>query len=123
MMHLRRPVDGGESRSERLPSLIATLVGLIIGVLIGVLAATWRGRRKRESLHLELAVLRAQVKTDEQIERERQAALDQTIERLRSTLRQRRRGVAALEQRSVPEAGARAPGPAQPERGHRADAA
>jgi DNA recombination protein RmuC len=63
----------------------ATLVGLIIGVLIGVLAATWRGRRKRESLHLELAVVRAQVKTDEQIDRERQAALDQTIERLRSS--------------------------------------
>ena len=63
----------------------ATLVGLVIGVLIGILAATWRGRRKRESLHLELAVVRAQVKTDEQIDRERQAALDQTIERLRSS--------------------------------------
>ena len=65
--------------------LTATLVGLLIGVLIGILAATWRGRRKRESLHLELAVVRAQVKTDEQIDRERQAALDQTIERLRSS--------------------------------------
>lgn len=65
--------------------LIATLVGLVIGVLVGVLAATWRGRRKRESLHLELAVVRAQVKTDDQIDREREAALDQATERLRTT--------------------------------------
>jgi DNA recombination protein RmuC len=67
------------------PVLIAALIGLLIGGLAGILAATWRGRRKRESLHLELAVVRAQVKTDEQIDRERQAALEQTIERLRST--------------------------------------
>lgn len=65
--------------------VIAAIVGLVIGALVGILAATWRGRRKRESLHLELAVVRAQVKTDEQIDRERQAALDQTIERLRSS--------------------------------------
>lgn len=65
--------------------LVATATGLLIGVLVGVLAATWRARRKRESLHLELAVIRAQVKTDEQIDRERQAALEHTIERLRST--------------------------------------
>jgi len=65
--------------------ITATLVGLVIGTLIGILAATWRARRRRESLHLELAVVRAQVKTDEQIDRERQAALDQTIERLRSS--------------------------------------
>jgi DNA recombination protein RmuC len=63
----------------------ATLVGLIIGVLAGVLAATWRGRRKRESLHLELAVVRAQVKTDERIDSEREEALNQAIERLRTT--------------------------------------
>jgi DNA recombination protein RmuC len=65
--------------------VVATLVGLIIGALAGVLAATWRGRRKRESLHLELAVVRAQVKTDAQIDREREAALEQATERLRST--------------------------------------
>jgi DNA recombination protein RmuC len=67
------------------PLVIATVAGLLIGGLAGVLAATWRGRRKRESLHLELAVVRAQVKTDEQIDHERQAALEQTIERLRTT--------------------------------------
>ena len=44
--------------------VVATLVGLLIGVLAGVLAATWRARRKRESLHLELAVVRAQVMLD-----------------------------------------------------------
>ena len=65
--------------------VIAALIGLIIGGLVGILAATWRGRRKREALHLELAVVRAQVKTDEQIDREREAALNQSIERLRST--------------------------------------
>ncbi|MGH8239800.1 MAG: DNA recombination protein RmuC, partial [Steroidobacteraceae bacterium] len=65
--------------------VVATFVGMVIGLLLGILAATWRGRRKRESLHLELAVVRAQVKTDEQIDVERQAALDQTIERLRSS--------------------------------------
>src|SRR4029079_5918085 len=65
--------------------VVATLVGLVIGTLIGVLAATWRARRTRDSRRVELAVGRAQVKTDEQIDRERQAALDQTIERLRSS--------------------------------------
>ncbi len=34
--------------------------GLIVGVLAGILIATWRSRKKRESLHLELAVVRAQ---------------------------------------------------------------
>jgi hypothetical protein len=50
----------------------------------------------------ELAVVRAQVKTDAQIDRERQAALDQTIERLRSSFDNVAGALAALEQRGVP---------------------
>ena len=63
------------------PILIALTAGAL-GLLIGWLVASWRARRRAEALQVELAVLKSQVKADEQIERERQATLDRTIERL-----------------------------------------
>jgi DNA recombination protein RmuC len=66
------------------PFLIALAAGAL-GLLAGWLIAAWRARRRAEALHVELAVLRSQVKAEEQIERERQATLERTIERLQST--------------------------------------
>jgi DNA recombination protein RmuC len=67
---------------------IATFVivaaALLVGALLGALVASLRARRRSETLHVELAVLKAQAKTDEQIERERQDALKLAIERVTS---------------------------------------
>ena len=60
------------------------LSALIVGGLIGALVASLRARQHSEALHVELAVLKAQVKGEEQIERERQAALERSMERLKS---------------------------------------
>jgi DNA recombination protein RmuC len=67
---------------------IATFVfiaaALLVGALVGALVASLRARRRSETLHVELAVLKAQAKTDEQIERERQDSLKLAIERVTS---------------------------------------
>jgi DNA recombination protein RmuC len=63
------------------PVVIAA-AALLVGLLIGALLASARYRRRVETLHLELAVLKAQVKTDQQIEHERQVSLERTMERL-----------------------------------------
>jgi DNA recombination protein RmuC len=57
---------------------------LIIGSLLGALFISWRSRARTESLHVELAVLRAQVKTEQQLEKERQDALKLAMERVTS---------------------------------------
>jgi DNA recombination protein RmuC len=66
-------------------SLLIALAAGAIGLLIGLLLASWRARRHAESLHVELALLKAQVKTQEQIERESETALQRSMERLQST--------------------------------------
>jgi DNA recombination protein RmuC len=43
-----------------------------------------RVRQRAQSLHVEIAVLKAQVKGEEQLERERQAALERSMERLKT---------------------------------------
>ncbi len=57
---------------------------LVVGGLLGALIVMLRARRRSEELHVELAVLRSQVKTEEQLERERQIAAERTMERLQS---------------------------------------
>jgi DNA recombination protein RmuC len=57
---------------------------LVIGSLLGALFNSWRSRAKTESLHVELAVLKAQVKTEQQLEKERQDALKLAMERVTS---------------------------------------
>jgi DNA recombination protein RmuC len=57
----------------------------VAGAALGALIASLRARRRVETLHLELAVLRAQVKSEEQLERERQASLERTLEKLQSS--------------------------------------
>ena len=64
---------------------LIALAGLILGAAVGALFASLRARHRSQSLHVELAVLKAQVKGEEQVERERQAALERSVERLKSS--------------------------------------
>jgi DNA recombination protein RmuC len=66
------------------PFAIAVLC-LVAGAAVGALIASLRARRRAEALNLELAVLRAQVKTEEQLERERQTSLERTLDKLQSS--------------------------------------
>ena len=61
--------------------LVAALC-LITGSLLGALLVSWRSRTRSEALHVELAVLKAQVRSDEQLDKERQEALKLAIERV-----------------------------------------
>ncbi|HMN43966.1 MAG TPA: DNA recombination protein RmuC [Povalibacter sp.] len=66
-------------------TLLIAAVGLIVGLLLGALFASLRHRKRAEPLHVELAVLRSQVRSEEDIERERQASLERTMERLQAS--------------------------------------
>lgn len=65
--------------------LTVVLVALLIGALLGALLTTLLGRRRTEALHVEVAVLKSQVKTEAQLEMERSAALELAIERVKSS--------------------------------------
>jgi DNA recombination protein RmuC len=65
-------------------SLLIAASCLIVGALLGALVASLRAGKRSAALHLELAVLRSQVKTEEQLERERQSALERAMEKLQS---------------------------------------
>ena len=67
-----------------LSPLFLALICLLFGGLIGALIVSFASRKKSEALHLELAVLRSQVKAEEQLERERQASLERAMERLQA---------------------------------------
>ena len=64
--------------------LLIPAITLVIGGAIGALLATVRARTRSEALHVELAVLKSQVKTEEQLEQERQQALKLAVERVTS---------------------------------------
>jgi DNA recombination protein RmuC len=68
-----------------LSSPVIALAALLVGLALGALIAALLQRRRSERLHVELAVLKAQVKTEEQIEQERQAMQERTLERLKSS--------------------------------------
>jgi DNA recombination protein RmuC len=63
----------------------AILAAAGVGLLLGALIASLRARQRAQSLHVEIAVLKAQLKSDEQLERERQAALERSLDRLKSS--------------------------------------
>lgn len=66
--------------------VISIAIGaLLIGLIIGALLAALSHRRRSESLHVEVAVLKSQVRTDEQIEKERIRALELAVERVKSS--------------------------------------
>src|SRR5262245_6727458 len=74
-----------------MPELVGTsvwlivLAALVVGGVIGGLVSSLRARQRSQTLHVELAVLKAQVKGEEQIEHERQAALERSMERLKAS--------------------------------------
>jgi DNA recombination protein RmuC len=64
---------------------LVILATACVGALLGALIASLRARQRAQSLHVEIAVLKAQLKSDEQLERERQAALERSLDRLKSS--------------------------------------
>jgi DNA recombination protein RmuC len=58
---------------------------VVIGAILGALIAGARARQRSQSLHVEIAVLKAQLKGEEQLEREHHAALERSVERLKSS--------------------------------------
>jgi DNA recombination protein RmuC len=67
-----------------LPFLIAA-GALALGFILGALFISWRAGKRLEALHIELAVLKSQARTEEQLEHERQAALDRAMEQVRGS--------------------------------------
>ena len=61
------------------------LSALILGLTIGALVTALANRRRSEALHVEVAVLKSQVRTEEQMEQERTRALELAIERVKSS--------------------------------------
>ena len=66
-----------------LSAWLIPLFALALGAALGALLVAWRARKQSEALHIELAVLKSQVKTEEQLEHERQVALERAIEQVR----------------------------------------
>jgi len=58
---------------------------LALGALVGALITALINRRRFEALHVELAVLQSQVKTEMQMDQERDRALEFAIERVKSS--------------------------------------
>lgn len=65
--------------------LLIVLAALGVGTIIGALVSSLRARQRSQALHVELAVLKAQVKSEEQLEQERHAALERSMERLKAS--------------------------------------
>lgn len=59
--------------------------GVVVGAVLGALIAGARARHRSQSLHVEIAVLKAQLKGEEQLEREHHVALERSVERLKSS--------------------------------------
>jgi DNA recombination protein RmuC len=66
-------------------AIAIALVCAITGIGIGVLIGQWLARRREQSLAVELAVAQSQIKTQEQVERERMTALDHAMTKLASS--------------------------------------
>ncbi|MBL8266776.1 MAG: DNA recombination protein RmuC [Steroidobacter sp.] len=60
------------------------MAALALGALLGALISGLRSRQRSQTLHVEIAVLKAQVKGEEQLESERQAALERSMDRLKT---------------------------------------
>jgi len=63
------------------PSALASLCALV-GIAVGTLLGLWIARRREQQLAVELAVAQAQIKTQEQLERERAAGVDHAMVKL-----------------------------------------
>ena len=67
------------------PLILVAASALILGAVIGALLVSLQQRRRGQDLHVELAVLRAQVKAEEQLERERQDSLERAMQRIQGS--------------------------------------
>lgn len=65
-------------------STLLFAAALVLGLLLGSLIASWLNRKRSESLHVELAVLKAQAKSEAQLEQERQESLSLAAERIKA---------------------------------------
>jgi DNA recombination protein RmuC len=63
---------------------LAALIGLILGLAIGAITILLASRRREQKLHVDLAVLQAQLKTQEELQRERETTTEHALQRLRS---------------------------------------
>jgi len=59
-------------------ALLSALAGIAIGLVLGL----WLSRRREQQLAVELAVAQSQLKTQEQLERERTAGIEQAMDKL-----------------------------------------
>jgi DNA recombination protein RmuC len=64
--------------SPTLLALLSALAGIAVGILIGL----WLSRRREQQLAVELAVAQSQIKTQEQLDRERAAGIEQAMDKL-----------------------------------------
>jgi DNA recombination protein RmuC len=65
--------------------LFMALVALLLGLVVGGLAGLWWGHRRSRELDIRAALLEAEIKSQEQIEKERAAAQEQALEKLRAS--------------------------------------
>ncbi|HEY4366048.1 MAG TPA: DNA recombination protein RmuC [Steroidobacteraceae bacterium] len=66
-------------------TIYLALLCLLVGAALGALIVSALSRRRSERLHVELAVLKSQLKTEEQLERERVESLEHAAARLQSS--------------------------------------
>ncbi|MEQ1581774.1 MAG: DNA recombination protein RmuC [Steroidobacteraceae bacterium] len=64
---------------------ILALGTLLVGIVIGGLAGLWWGHRRSRELDIKAALLEAEVKSQEQIEKERDEAQERAIEKIRAS--------------------------------------
>jgi DNA recombination protein RmuC len=65
--------------------VILVLGTLLAGIVIGGLAGLWWGHRRSRELDIKAALLEAGIKTQEQIEQERDAAQERAIDKIRAS--------------------------------------
>src|SRR5262245_39618605 len=65
-------------------ALLAALIGLLLGAGIGAVITVLSGRRREQSLRIDLAVLQSQVKSQEEVREDREATTESAMQRLQS---------------------------------------
>lgn len=61
---------------------LAAFIGLLLGLAIGAVVTLLSSRRREQNLHVDLAVLQAQLKSQEDLEREREVSTEHSMQRL-----------------------------------------
>ena len=66
-------------------STVAICLFAVGGIVVGAILGLWLGRRREQKLAVDLAVAQAQLKTQEQLEKERVAAIEHAMTKLTSS--------------------------------------